>query len=132
MTPLRVNDWAQGYEPFAEDIAEIERLWGQALSTDLSYIGGVDWPAWGAFARHNADPPGVVRGSARDRLHLYEGTYVAVSGSYDVSAGIDFDAFEISGLDSERVILHRRDQPAPVDFFYLVPEEPAKIQRPLD
>lgn len=133
MTPLTVNEWATTYEPFPEDIAEIERLWSQALPTDVSFIGGLDWPAWGAFARHAGDPPGIVRGSARDRSHFYEGPYRAESGTFDISGGIDFAAFEISGLDGERVVLHRRNQPPPVDYFYLVPVDTDQVrQAPTD
>jgi len=129
MISLKTNDWAASYEPFPEDIAEIEGLWGAPIPPNASFIGGHDWPAWGSFTRHTEDPEGIVRGAARDRSHFYEGNYRAESGSFDVSAGIDFSAFEISGLDGEKVLLYRRNQPPPVEYFFLVPTQPEAIRR---
>lgn len=133
MFRLKNNAWAKGFEPFESDLQEIERLWGQPVSDDLDFIGGLDWPAWGVFFRSPEDPAGVVRGQARDRLHYYEGFYQAESGNYDVSMGVHFGAFELHGLDGANVLLRRQNQAPPVDYFFLVPmtEENVRL-RPQD
>ena len=129
MIVLSNTDWARGHEPFDSDIAEIERLWGAPIPDHLMFIGGPDWPAWGRFTRHPEDPPGVIRGQVRDRDHFYEGPYRAEPGKFVPSPAVGFPDCEVSDLDGVRVLLHRRNQPPPVDFFFLGPERPEDIRR---
>lgn len=86
----------------------------------------------GIFYLDPDDPPGIVRGQARDRTHFYIGTYRYVHPENLPIEKIEFDDFEITGLDGERLILHRCDQRPPVDYFFLEPTDPERIRRRSD
>ncbi|MCF6256516.1 MAG: hypothetical protein L3J98_09005 [Gammaproteobacteria bacterium] len=130
MSILQTTDWAAEFKPFSDDVEEMNQIWGEPLPEHLVFIGGLDWPAWGYFYRDSNDPPGVIRGEARDRTHLYSGRYKYTHPEGVPVGEIDFGDFEISGLDGERLILHRRNQPPPVEYFYLEPTDPDRIRRP--
>lgn len=132
MIVLRTTDWARQFKPFTDDVEEIGQIWGEPLPERLLFIGGLDWPAWGYFYRDPGDPSGIVWGEARDRAHLYVGSYRYVLPEQLPVDEISLDDFEISGLDGDRVILHRRNQPPPVDYFFLEPTDPGRIRRPDD
>lgn len=130
MTRLENTEWAQNYEVFPEDLEEIQRLWNAPLTEDFMFIGGPDWPAWGHFKVMPLDGGSVVTGEVRDRSHWYTGPYQPV-GAQGVPVSTDVLAdFEVTGLDGARVILHRRNQPPPVDVIYLEPTNPEDIRKP--
>ena len=130
MIEIGNTDWARAFTVFPDDIEEIERIWGEPLPDHLMFIGGLDWPAWGYVYRDPSDPAGRFRGESRDRMHLYKGSY-----RYDHPSGRPFDEidpteFEVTGLDGATLILHRRDQAPPVEYFHLVPEAPEDVLQP--
>lgn len=130
MLVLKNTEWAQSFTPFEDDVAEIERIWGEPLPEHLMFVGGLDWPAWGHFYYDPSDPPGLIRGEARDRAHLYQGLYQLLDPNGLARQDIQLEAFEVSGMDGSRVILHRRDQPPPVDYVYLMPHAPEAVRTP--
>lgn len=107
--------------PFPEDIAEVERKWGEPIPDELIRIGGVDQWSWAQVWRDPLDPPGLFHGAFRDRLNRYEGPLRLVGTDFDVLGPTPLRHFYMTSVDSGGVNFTEAEAEPPSKYFTLEP-----------
>jgi hypothetical protein len=117
------------HDPFPTEIEKVERAWGEPIPDHLDRIGGVDEWGWAQIYRDTADPPGLFRGEYRNWRVRYKGTFRYVHRDGGPVPADVLSRYRMTSIDGTAVSFHEISDAPPVDYFELVPTDPALVER---
>ena len=111
-----------------DEIAAVERAWGESIPDHLIQIGGIDWKGWAFICRDTHDSLGIFRGEYRDAAISYQGMFRYKHPEGKSMPNRLFDTYFMSHMRREGIVFRELRLPRK-DFFYMEIVNPELVRR---